>query len=106
MYLPDLKFMDIEMAGYYTENATDYPENAPAAITGMYRQTGDLVTDRDGNAVRYSVEYRASAYPYIARSRTPAEFLEVINRAEQAVLSNLGHGSLMQREVLRRRDIS
>ena len=53
IYLPDLKFMDGEQASRYNLAAAgDYPELAQEAIVEMHRQVGDLVTDRQGVALR------------------------------------------------------
>ena len=41
IYLPDLKYMQADPAGRYS-NAPDYPEVAKAAILEMFRQTGPL----------------------------------------------------------------
>lgn len=47
IYLPDLKYLDAEAAGRYS-NAPDYPAVAVAAIEEMYRQTGPCVYGEDG----------------------------------------------------------
>jgi putative pyruvate formate lyase activating enzyme len=49
IYMPDLKFMDGEIANQFC-CARDYPERAKAAIKEMHRQVGDLVIDRRGIA--------------------------------------------------------
>jgi putative pyruvate formate lyase activating enzyme len=51
IYMPDFKFTDPVTAGKYAR-AKDYPEVAKAAIKEMHRQTGDLVVDRRGIALR------------------------------------------------------
>ena len=51
IYMPDFKFADPETAEKYSR-AKDYPETAKAAIKEMHRQTGDLVLDRRGIALR------------------------------------------------------
>jgi putative pyruvate formate lyase activating enzyme len=51
IYMPDLKFMDGEVARKYCQ-AEDYPEKAQEAIREMHRQTGDLAVDRRGIAER------------------------------------------------------
>ena len=52
VYLPDLKYMDGELAARYS-HAPDYPEVAAAALTEMKRQVGGgLITDNDGTACR------------------------------------------------------
>ena len=48
VYLPDLKYADSE-AGYEYSKIKNYTEHARAAITEMYRQTGDeLIYDSEG----------------------------------------------------------
>ncbi len=51
IYMPDLKFMDPEVAGQLAK-APDYPEVVRAAIREMHRQVGDLVLDESGLARR------------------------------------------------------
>ena len=51
LYMPDLKFMDEEIADRFCR-ARDYPERAQEAIGEMHRQVGDLVMDHRGIAER------------------------------------------------------
>ena len=51
IYLPDVKFMDEEIARQYCQ-AEDYPERVREAIREMHRQTGDLAIDHHGLAER------------------------------------------------------
>jgi len=51
IYLPDMKYLDDEMAGKYSSGARDYPEVAMKAIPEMSRQVGKLLTDEDGDAL-------------------------------------------------------
>ena len=51
IYLPDMKYMDDEMADKYSSGARDYPEFAMKAIREMNRQVGDLLIDEDGVAL-------------------------------------------------------
>lgn len=52
IYLPDLKYMDSDIAARYS-HAPDYPEVAAAALKEMKRQVGGgLMTDDDGRAYR------------------------------------------------------
>jgi len=51
IYMPDLKFMDGEVAEAYCR-ARDYPEKARAAIKEMHRQVGDLKINDRGIAER------------------------------------------------------
>jgi putative pyruvate formate lyase activating enzyme len=53
LYLPDLKFMDGDLAARYNlAQAADYPQVAQEAVLEMHRQVGDLVTDEHGIALR------------------------------------------------------
>jgi len=52
---------------------------------------------------QYRVEYRAFEFPKIARAITPGEFLEAIDWAGEAGLTNLDRRSLAQAELHRRR---
>jgi putative pyruvate formate lyase activating enzyme len=51
IYLPDFKYADTE-AGLKYSKVPGYPEIAKVAIKEMHRQTGDLVIDGQGLAVR------------------------------------------------------
>jgi putative pyruvate formate lyase activating enzyme len=51
IYMPDLKFMDTEIAQKFCR-AGDYPEKAKAAIREMHRQVGDLAVNSQGIAER------------------------------------------------------
>lgn len=51
IYMPDLKFMDEEVA-YKFCRARDYPQRAKEAIKEMHRQVGDLVINEKGLAER------------------------------------------------------
>ena len=51
IYMPDFKFWNPEISDA-TCNAPDYPEIARAALKEMHRQTGDLILDNDGIAVK------------------------------------------------------
>jgi putative pyruvate formate lyase activating enzyme len=52
---------------------------------------------------QYRVEHRAFEYPAIARAITTEEYLEAMDWAEEAGLTNLDERSLMQRDLFRRR---
>ncbi|KKK76253.1 hypothetical protein LCGC14_2865540, partial [marine sediment metagenome] len=51
IYLPDMKYSDDARALEYS-NAPGYVEINRAAVKEMYRQVGELKTDREGVAVR------------------------------------------------------
>jgi len=50
--MPDMKYMDGEMADKFSSGARDYPEVTMKAILEMNRQVGKLLTDEDGDALR------------------------------------------------------
>ena len=52
---------------------------------------------------QYRVEHEAFRYPQIARAITPKEFVEAMDWAEEAGLTNLDKRSLAQRDIFRRR---
>jgi putative pyruvate formate lyase activating enzyme len=52
IYLPDMKYMDAEMAAKFSSGASDYPEAAKAAILEMHRQVGLHQVDNNGVARR------------------------------------------------------
>lgn len=52
IYLPDIKFMDADMAAKYSSGAKDYPEMATAAVFEMNRQVGVHQVDEKGVARR------------------------------------------------------
>ena len=47
VYMPDMKYMDADLAKAYSA-AADYPEVAAAAIREMFRQRGEIQMDDDG----------------------------------------------------------
>ncbi|WP_084590897.1 radical SAM protein [Desulfonatronovibrio magnus] len=141
IYLPDLKFMDPdESAKYVLEGAGDYPKHAQQSILEMYRQTGNLVTDRSGIALRglmvrhlvmpnrvagtrefvlwmadnlpadtyvnimsqYRVEHMAFEYERISRAINSREFVEAIDWAIEAGLTNLDERSMSQYMIHKR----
>jgi putative pyruvate formate lyase activating enzyme len=51
IYLPDMRYSDDKMAKLYSD-AADYVEHNRIAIKEMYRQTGDLILDNKGIAVK------------------------------------------------------
>ena len=52
IYLPDMKYMDAEMAAKFSSGASDYPEIAKSAILEMHRQVGLHQVDPGGIARR------------------------------------------------------
>ena len=52
IYLPDIKYMDGDMAAKYSSDARDYPERAAAAVYEMNRQVGVHQVDGRGIACR------------------------------------------------------
>ena len=51
IYMPDFKFWDGKWSDRYC-HAPDYKERAAAAIREMHRQTGDLIMDDNGIAIK------------------------------------------------------
>jgi len=51
IYMPDLKFTDSPTASALAD-AEDYPEVIRKAVSEMYKQVGDLITDEEGIAQR------------------------------------------------------
>jgi putative pyruvate formate lyase activating enzyme len=51
IYMPDFKYTNGSIAKRYSQ-AEDYPDVVKAALKEMYRQTGDLVLDEQGIALR------------------------------------------------------
>jgi len=52
IYLPDIKYMQAEMAARYSSDAVDYPEMATKAVLEMHRQVGVHQVDQQGVARR------------------------------------------------------
>jgi putative pyruvate formate lyase activating enzyme len=52
IYLPDIKYMDGEMAARYSSDASDYPDMATSAVFEMNRQVGVHQTDHRGIALQ------------------------------------------------------
>jgi len=50
IYLPDVKYMQAEMAARYSSDAQDYPQMATAAVLEMHRQVGVHQVDQHGVA--------------------------------------------------------
>lgn len=75
VYLPDLKYMDRELAGIYS-GAPDYPETATAAIREMFRQKGpEIMLDAEGN-IRSGLIIRHLVLPgHTENSRRCLEFI-------------------------------
>ena len=51
IYMPDMKYSDTKPSGQYSD-APDYFERSCEAVSEMHRQTGDLLLDKNGIAVR------------------------------------------------------
>jgi len=79
IYMPDLKFLDGELAGKYS-NAGNYPDTAKEAIREMFKQAGNIVFDENeiavkGLLVRHLVIPRA-----VENSKTAMEFLASVSK--------------------------
>ncbi len=142
IYLPDMKFMDgVKAERFNLAKTADYPRRAKESLLEMHRQTGDLITDSRGIAIRglmirhlvmpnrvsgprefvswvadnlstatyvnimsqYRVEFLAFDYEEIARAITYEEYVEAMEWAKEAGLTNLDERSLSQLEIYRRR---
>ena len=74
VYLPDFKYMDPELAAWYS-HARDYPERAKAALAEMVRQAGPCVFGEDGY-IRRGVIVRHLVLPgYTRDSKAVVEYL-------------------------------
>jgi putative pyruvate formate lyase activating enzyme len=51
IYMPDIKYMDGDMAAKYSSGARDYPEVATSAVFEMNRQVGVHKVDKRGIAL-------------------------------------------------------
>ncbi|MBP1723782.1 MAG: Radical domain protein [Deltaproteobacteria bacterium] len=89
IYMPDLKFMDGEIAHRYCR-ARDYPEKVRAAIREMHRQGGDLTLDqrsvaRRGLLVRHLVlpgglAGTREAMRFLAREVSPHTYVNLMDQ--------------------------
>ncbi len=75
IYLPDFKYTSPEKAAKYSSEAYNYPYYAKIAFKEMYRQVGNLVTDRRGIA-RRGLMIRHLILPN--RAAGSREFLEFV----------------------------
>lgn len=74
IYMPDVKIWDSQHAAKYLR-ASDYPEQAQAAVCEMYRQVGDLMITDDGIAQRGLLIRHLVMPEDIAGTRQWMEFL-------------------------------
>lgn len=90
VYLPDLKYMDADLAERYS-GARDYPEAAAAALREMYRQKGDALEVDDGGRARKGLIIRHLVLPgevenslrclrFIARALSPRIHLSLMSQ--------------------------
>ena len=77
IYLPDFKYTSPEKAAKFSSEAYNYPYYAKIAFREMYRQVGNLVTDRKGIA-RRGLMIRHLILPN--RAAGSREFLEFVAR--------------------------
>ena len=52
IFLPDMKFMDVDQAEIYLAGAADYPKTTKKALLEMHRQVGLHIVDERGIAIR------------------------------------------------------
>ena len=62
IYLPDLRYMDVDAAARYSA-APDYPKAATFAICEMHRQVGDLIVDEGTGLATRGLIIRLLALP-------------------------------------------
>lgn len=89
IYMPDLKFMDEDIALGYT-GARNYPQTVKEAIREMHRQVGDLQVDEDGLAVRgllvrhlvmpEGLAGTEAAMEFLAKEISPETFVNVMGQ--------------------------
>jgi len=89
IYMPDFKFWNPELAEM-TCNARDYPEVARTALLEMHRQTGDLVTNESGVALRgllirhlvlpHGLAGTREIMRFIARKISPNSYVNVMSQ--------------------------
>jgi putative pyruvate formate lyase activating enzyme len=107
VYLPDLKYMDSELAGRLSD-AEDYPEVASRALREMYRQKGSrLWLDEEGMAtsgliVRHlvlpgQVENSKRCLQFIAEELSPSVHLSLL--AQYRPTPNVARDPLLGRRV-------
>ncbi len=79
IYLPDLKYFDEQKAERYS-GANNYVAVARAGLAEMFRQVGDIVTDKDGIAMRGLLVRHLVLPNDQADSRRALEFLASLSR--------------------------
>jgi putative pyruvate formate lyase activating enzyme len=108
IYMPDIKFTSPEPAGEFCD-ATDYPEAARRAVKEMHRQTGDLVLDDRGIALRGLLVRHLVLPTGLAGTREVMRFLagEVSKNTYVNVMDqyypcgNVSHQSPLSRRITR-----
>ncbi len=89
IYMPDLKFMDPDVA-LSLADAPDYPDVVKTAIIEMYRQVGDLVTSSEGISWRgllvrhlvlpHDLAGSEEAFRFLAAEVSPNTYLNVMSQ--------------------------
>ncbi len=79
VYLPDLKYLDPEIAARYS-GAADYPEVGKRAIETMYEQVGALALDDEDIAVRGIIVRHLALPGHLRNSLDILDFLAGIDR--------------------------
>jgi putative pyruvate formate lyase activating enzyme len=74
IYLPDIRYCDPDAAGKYSQ-APDYPGVCRAALKEMWRQTGELKTDRDGIAQKGMIVRHLVLPHRLSQTREALEYL-------------------------------
>jgi putative pyruvate formate lyase activating enzyme len=79
VYLPDLKYMDPELAKEYSD-AADYPGVATASLKEMYRQKGAAVHLSSGNTAQSGIIIRLKVLRFIAEELSPSMHISLMSQ--------------------------
>ena len=79
IYLPDFKYFD-EKTGYSLSNARYYPLIAQIAIREMFRQVGELITDKNNIAYRGLIVRHLALPGYSSESKKILDFLAGLSK--------------------------
>jgi len=79
IYMPDIKFADSKIGFRYTK-ARNYFQKAKAAVREMHRQTGDLVMDSSGLALRGLLVRHLVLPNNLAGTRKVLEFIASVSK--------------------------
>jgi putative pyruvate formate lyase activating enzyme len=90
IYLPDIKFLEVQASIRYMEGAADYPEVVRTVLKEMHRQVGELQIDHQGIAwrgvlVRHLVmpgmtEDSAAVMQFLADELSPQTYVNIMDQ--------------------------